>query len=59
MNILVIEHSKTIFKRLLKVRKALFYNVSDCPIAFICCFGNFVIWVASLKERNNILVCIR
>ena len=55
MNILVRELSKITFKRLLKVRKVLFPYVGDCPMASACCFGYFVVWVASLKERDDIL----
>jgi hypothetical protein len=28
-------------------------------MASICCFGYFVVWVASLKKRDNILCFIR
>jgi hypothetical protein len=59
VNILVRELSKITFKRLLKVRKVLFPYVGDCPIASACCFGYFVVWVASLKERNDILCFMR
>ncbi len=47
------------FKRLLKVRKVLFPYVGDCFMTSVCCFSYCVIWVASLKERNNILCFIR
>jgi hypothetical protein len=47
------------FKRLLKVRKVLFPYVGDCPMASACCFGYFVVWVASLKERDGILYFMR
>ena len=59
MNILVRELSKITFKRLLKVRKVLFTHVGYCPIASACCFGYFVVWVASLKERDDVLYFIR
>ena len=58
-NILVRELSRMTFKRLLKVRKVLFPYVGDCFMASVCCFSYFVIWVASLKERNNILCFMR
>jgi len=47
------------FKRLLKVRKVLFPYIGDCFMTSVCCFSYFVIWVASLKERNDILCFIR
>jgi len=47
------------FKGLLKVRKVLFPDVGDCFTASVCCIGYFVVWVASLKERDNILCFIR
>ena len=59
MNILVREPSRTTFKGLLKVRKVLFPDVGDCSIASVCYFGDFVIWVASLKERNDLLCFMR
>ena len=59
VNILVRELSKITFKRLLKVRKVLFPYVGDCPMASACCFGYFVVWVASLKERDDILCFMR
>jgi hypothetical protein len=59
VNILVRENSKITFKRLLKVRKVLFPYVGDCPMASACCFGYFVVWVASPKKRDNILYFIR
>jgi hypothetical protein len=59
VNILVRELSKITFKRLLKVRKVLFSHVDDCPIASTYCFGYFIVWVASLKKRDNILYFIR
>src|SRR6266853_2007661 len=58
-NILVRELSRMTFKRLLKVRKVLFPYVGDCFITSVCFFSYCVIWVASLKERNNILCFIR
>ena len=58
-NILVRELSKITFKRLLKVRKVLFPHVGYCSMASACCFGYFVVWVASLKERDDILYFIR
>jgi len=59
VNILVRELSKITFKRLLKVRKVLFPYVGYCSMASACCFGYFVVWVASLKERDNILCFMR
>jgi hypothetical protein len=59
VNILVEELSKITFKRLLKVRKVLFPYVGNCSMASACCFGYFVVWVASLKERDNILYFMR
>jgi len=59
VNILVRELSRITFKRLLKVIKVLFPHVSDCSMASACCFGYFVVWVASLKKRDNILYFIR
>jgi len=59
VNILVRELSKITFKRLLKVRKVLFPYVGDCPMASACCFGYFVVWVASLKKRDDILYFMR
>jgi hypothetical protein len=59
VNILVRELSRITFKRLLKVRKVLFPHVSDCPMASACCFGHSVVWVASLKKRDDILCFIR
>src|SRR5713101_3208678 len=47
------------FKGLLKVRKVLFPDVGDCFTASVCCFGHFVVWVASLKERDNVLCFMR
>jgi hypothetical protein len=47
------------FKGLLKVRKVFFSDVGDCPMASVCGFSYFVIWVASLKERDNVLSFIR
>ena len=58
-NILVRELSRITFKRLLKVRKVLFPYVGDCFMASVCCFSYCVLWVASLKERNNILCFMR
>jgi len=43
----------------LKVRKVLFPYVGDCPMASACCFSYFVVWVASTKERDNVLCFIR
>jgi hypothetical protein len=59
VNILAKELSRMTFKRLFKVRKVLFPNIGDCLTAFVCCFGYFVVWVASLKERDNVLCFIR
>jgi hypothetical protein len=59
VNILVRELSRVTFKRLLKVRKVLFPHVGDCPMASACHFGYFVVWVASLKKRDDILCFIR
>ena len=59
MNTLVREPKKPIFIRLLKARKVLFPNVSDCFIAYICFFGCFIIWVTSLKKRNDLLYFMR
>jgi hypothetical protein len=59
VNILVRELSRITFKRLLKVRKVLFPYVGNFVMAYVCCFSHLVIWVASLKERNNILYFIR
>jgi hypothetical protein len=59
VNILVRELSRITFKRLLKVRKVLFPYVSDCPMASACYFGYFVVWVASLKKRDDILCFMR
>jgi hypothetical protein len=59
VNILVRELSKITFERLLKVRKVLFPHVSDCPMASACFFGYFVVWVASLKVRDDVLCFIR
>ncbi len=58
-NILVRELSRITFKGLLKVRKVLFPDVGDCFTASVCCFGHFVVWVASLKERDDIPCFIR
>ena len=59
VNILVRELSRITFKRLLKVRKVLFPYVGNFVMAYVCCFSHSVTWVASLKERNNILYFIR
>jgi len=59
VNILVRELSRVTFKRLLKVRKVLFPHVGDCSMASACHFGYFVLWVASLKKRDDILCFIR
>ena len=59
VNILDREHKKSIFIRLLKARKVLFPNVGDYYIADICFFDCFIIWVTSLKKRNNILYFMR
>ena len=59
MNILARELSRMTFKRLFKVRKVLFPNIGDCLTASVCCFGYFVVWVASLKERDNVLCFMR
>ncbi len=55
VNILVRELSRITFKGLLKVRKVLFPDVGDCFTASVCFFGHFVVWMASLKERDNVL----
>jgi hypothetical protein len=59
VNILVRELSKITFKSLIKVRKILFPYVSNCPMAYACCFGYFVMWVASLQKRDDILYFMR
>jgi len=59
VNILVRELSRIIFKRLLKVKKVLFPYVGNLFMAYVCCFSHLVTWVASLKERNDILYFIR
>jgi len=43
----------------LKVRKVHFPYVGDCPMASACCFGYFVVWLASLKERDDVLYFMR
>ena len=59
VNIQVRELSRITFKRLLKVRKILFPHIGDCSMASAYCFGYFLVWVASLKKRDNILCFIR
>jgi hypothetical protein len=59
VNILVRELGRTASKGLLKVRKVLSPDFGDCPMASVCCFGYFVMWVASLKERDDVLCFIR
>jgi hypothetical protein len=59
VNIQVRELNRITFKRLLKVRKILFPHVGDCSMASACCFGYFVVWVASLKKRDDILCFIK
>ena len=34
-------------------------NVRDCANTSGCCFGYFMMWVASLKERNDMLNMMR
>ena len=46
---------RTTFRGLWKVWKVFFSNSGYCPRADWCCLSYFSIWVASLKERDDIL----